>query len=107
MPFARLVKGYFKDTLPKEEIYPIAVAHIDCDLYSSTVEVLEFLKPRLVDGALLLFDDWFCYRGRSDKGERRAWLESGLKAQEYFNYAIQGKCMIYEKEEEIKVGGTE
>ncbi|NIT13990.1 MAG: hypothetical protein GTN99_07055 [Candidatus Dadabacteria bacterium] len=107
LPFARFEKGWFKDTLPKEEIYPIAIAHIDCDIYSSTVEVLDFLKPRLVDGAVLLFDDWFCYKGRSDKGERKAWLESGLKAQEYFNYAVQGKCMIYEKCPDEKIGGTE
>ena len=99
LPFARLVKGYFSDTFPKEKPYPIAIAHIDCDIYSSTKEVLEFLDDRLIDGAVLLFDDWFCYRGRKDKGERRAFLEWKHKdnCQEYFNYAIQGKAMVFNR----------
>jgi O-methyltransferase len=96
---ARLVKGFFEDSFKDEEIYPIAIAHIDCDIYSSTVEVLKFLESRLVDGAVLLFDDWFCYKGRSDKGERGAfenWVFNSFCCQEYIPlYAIQGKAFIY------------
>jgi O-methyltransferase len=71
-----LVPGWFEDTLtataPPERI---ALAHIDCDLYSSTKVVLEYLAPRLVDGAIVVFDDWWLYRGRPDKGEQRAFAE--------------------------------
>lgn len=97
IPRARFVKGYFNESFKDEPDYPIAIAHIDCDIYSSTVDVLNFITPRLVDGAVLLWDDWFCYQGRPDKGERRAFLEWDKKdnCQDYFNYAQQGKAMIY------------
>ena len=36
----------------------IAYARVDCDLYEPTVEVLQYLTDRLVDGAILFFDDW-------------------------------------------------
>ena len=39
----------------------IALAYIDCDLYSSTMPVLEFLLPRLKNGMIIAFDDYFCW----------------------------------------------
>ena len=55
----------------------VAVAWIDCDLYESTVPVLEFLVDVLEEGAVLVFRDWYCYRGDRNQGEQRAvkeWL---------------------------------
>ncbi|RVT90698.1 hypothetical protein EOD42_23135 [Rhodovarius crocodyli] len=60
-PFLKLVKGWFCDTLPVEpaaSVRKIAYARIDGDLYSSCVDCLAYLKDRLVDGAILVFDDW-------------------------------------------------
>lgn len=75
-----------------------AVVHIDCDLYSSARDVLQFVEPHLVEGSLILFDDWFCYRGRRDKGVRGAfekWLmTSGWAAEEYFRYDWPCICFI-------------
>jgi hypothetical protein len=67
--------GPFADTLPAA--FPavhrqVALAHFDCDLYESTRDALAALAPVLQDGALLLFDDWFHYRGHPEKGEARA-----------------------------------
>lgn len=59
-----LVAGLFADTLPRwleEHDGPIRFAHIDCDLYDSTRDVLRAIGPRLVAGSVLLFDelvDW-------------------------------------------------
>ena len=56
-----LVIGLFEDTLPpflashSDEL--VAFAHIDCDLYSSTKTVLDCLKPRLMKGSILSFDE--------------------------------------------------
>ncbi len=73
---AVLVPGWFDATLtPESAPESIALAHIDCDLYASTKVVLEFLAPRLVDGAIVVFDDWWLYRGRPDRGEQRAFAE--------------------------------
>ena len=46
----------------------VGLVHIDVDLYSSTVEVLEFVKPLLVKGSVLVFDDWYCFPPGSTKG---------------------------------------
>lgn len=76
------IPGWFNVTLsPKikdeHRLTRVAVAWIDCDLYESTVPVLEFLVDILEEGAILVFRDWYCYRGDRNQGEQRAvkeWL---------------------------------
>lgn len=78
-----IVKGWFDETLKSDNpqtsvLEKVAAAWIDCDLYESTVPVLDFLTNRLSVGSVLLFDDWRCYRNLSDFGQQRAcreWLE--------------------------------
>ena len=55
-----LVEGWFSETLPavRDRISQVAFARVDCDLYSSTVDVFDFLSDRLVNGAIVYFDDW-------------------------------------------------
>jgi hypothetical protein len=73
-PYVHLVKGWFSDTLkcaPATQVERISYARIDCDLYSPTIECLDYLADRLVDGAILVFDDWtYCL----DKGETMAFF---------------------------------
>jgi hypothetical protein len=70
------VEGYFEESLPR--LGPdgppcdIALAYIDCDLYSSTVSVLEFLEPRLKHGMIVAFDDYYCWTDCNVSGERAA-----------------------------------
>src|SRR5262245_55417515 len=75
----RIIPGWFKDSLPS--IPPrtrFAMVHLDCDLYSSTAEVLEHLFSRrhVAEGAMLFFDDWNCNRSSPQMGQRRAWREA-------------------------------
>ncbi len=55
-------KGFFKDSLNTtndlREINKIKFAFIDCDLYISAIEPMEFLKTRLVKGSYLMIDDF-------------------------------------------------
>lgn len=56
----QLVVGLFRDTLPgflAEHEDPVAFAHMDADLYSSTKFVLDRLKDRFVPGTILAFDE--------------------------------------------------
>jgi O-methyltransferase len=74
------VKGFYDVSLTnslKEKLLPIkaAVIYIDCDLYSSTVPVLEWIRDFLQIGTIIVFDDWFCFNGDPSKGEKRAWFE--------------------------------
>ncbi len=73
------VPGFYEDSLPPlgdtSPPLDIALAYIDCDLYSSTVSVLDFLEPRLKHGMILAFDDYFCFSADALSGERLAFEE--------------------------------
>lgn len=80
-----LVQGWFDRTLPiflEQTQGQVGFVHIDCDLYSSTKTILELLKDRLRDGAVLVFDEYFNYPGW-EQHEYKAFAEfiaeSGLK----------------------------
>ena len=73
-----VVEGYYSDTLVRTDIaFPedIALAYIDCDLYTSTRDVLDWLAPRLKHGMILAFDDYFCWSATQVSGERAAFAE--------------------------------
>jgi predicted O-methyltransferase YrrM len=60
-----LHKGWFEQTLPAFlAAHPddrVAFLHVDCDIYSSTVTVLQTLAPQLRAGTVLVFDEYFNY----------------------------------------------
>jgi Methyltransferase domain len=61
-----LHRGYFDQSLPKwlaDHPGPVAFIHIDCDIYSSTKTILDLLGPRLANGTVILFDEYFNYPG--------------------------------------------
>jgi len=53
----------------------VSICVIDCDVYESCVEVLNFIKPHLRNGSILLFDDYNCFLEDDNHGERRALSE--------------------------------
>ena len=70
----RIVKGFFDKSLTPElaaEVGRVSLAHLDADLYESTVTVLDWLTPLLGPGSLLLFDEFL----GEDPAEARAFLE--------------------------------
>lgn len=95
-----ITPGFFDETLPKAKAETdIAVAWIDCDLYESTVPVLNWLSDKLVDGAVICFDDWYSFNGRPDKGEQLAcseWLEANpeLSLVPYREFHWAGKSFL-------------
>jgi hypothetical protein len=75
-----LIPGYFERSLTPQaierlEIRRVGVAMIDCDLYSSTVEVLRFLDPLIAEKTVLIMDDWNCFAADESRGQRRAMRE--------------------------------
>jgi O-methyltransferase len=82
MPREKLVtvKGFYDQSLNeavKKRFLPqrATVLYVDCDLYQSTVPVLEFAKDFFQKGTVLVFDDWFCFYGDPQRGQRRAFAE--------------------------------
>jgi O-methyltransferase len=52
------LKGWFADTLATAPIDEIAVLRLDGDMYSSTMDALEPLYPRLSPGGFVIIDDF-------------------------------------------------
>ena len=74
------VKGFFSDSLTEANrvrlgIERIAVAHIDSDLCESARLALAFITPALQNGTVIIFDEWFAYRGHPLMGEQLAFRE--------------------------------
>ncbi len=62
-----LLKGWFTNTLPSfldKLDEPIAMVHVDCDIYSSTVDVFSLLHTHnhLAPGLIIAFDEIINYR---------------------------------------------
>jgi O-methyltransferase len=89
-----LIPGWFSATCnaataQRHHIRKASVIMVDCDIYTSTKEALEFCAPLITDRALLLFDDWHTGDlAAKHLGERKAfeeWLAaSGLFTAEPF-----------------------
>lgn len=59
-----IIEGYYETSLTADlqsKMPKIGLLHVDVDLYSSTKDLLKFVKPLLVNGSLILFDDWYCF----------------------------------------------
>lgn len=98
-------RGFFSDTLTQPLTTKAAVVHVDCDLYDSTIQVLEGLSHWNVfqDGCVLMFDDWNLNRANPDFGERRAFREflesqNRFTATPFFSYGFNGSVFfLHEK----------
>jgi len=97
----RFHKGLFCDSIPKfkktvRKDQCLAYANIDCDLYSSTLDILENLHGRVVPGTMLLFDEYLCHATwRQD--EFRAWRECCRKfgwQYEYIGFSLVTKQTV-------------
>lgn len=103
----RVIPGYYDQTLSdgaSEQELPnnICLAYIDCDLYSSTVTVLNFLRPRLKHGMILAFDDYYCWSNTQVSGERRALMEFlsdnvDWRLVPYVQYGWNGMSFVVER----------
>lgn len=83
-----IVDGWFSDTLHDNDylIEKLAgkktgILHIDCDIYSSTIEVYEFMLQNnlLCEGSIIIYDDWGSYLMKNlnkfENGESKAHLD--------------------------------
>jgi len=99
-----LVPGFYEQSLNDGQHaaltgHKAAIVYIDCDLYESTVAVLRFIEPYLINATVICFDDFYCYAARPDKGEQRAiamFLEMHptIKFQRYLTYSPSGQSFI-------------
>lgn len=77
-PNGHLVKGWYDESVP--QFFSgwsgrIAILHIDCDLYSSTVVALKYALEHCGLGTVVIFDEFYNYPG-FELHEWRAWREA-------------------------------
>lgn len=83
-----LIEGFFHESLTTElkKKHPfkrVAVAFIDCDLYSSTKDVLSWLTSLVAENSVLLFDDWYTFGTGPELGQQKAFREFLEKNPQY------------------------
>ena len=90
LPEKNIIKGFYNQSLTKQLAQglprKVGFVHIDVDLYSSTVTVLEFIKDHLANGTVVLFDDWYCFPPGKEMGEKKA-LKEFLKKYPQFQFS--------------------
>jgi hypothetical protein len=90
--------GWFDQTLPsfvqEQGSRPVQLLHVDCDLYSSTVTILDNLKNNIVPGTVIIFDEYMNYPGWQ-LDEFRAWQE--FVAQHKIRYEYIGRVSRHQK----------
>jgi O-methyltransferase len=103
------VPGFFEESLKPDNsrlanLHKAAIVWVDCDLFSSTVCVLNFLSNYLQHGSLIVFDDYFCYRADPNAGEARAfreWLDKHreFSAVELMRFSWHGNSFVIHRED--------
>ncbi len=92
----KLIKGFFKSTLSDflaEHRDAISFMHIDCDLYSSTVDILSAAKDKLKCGTIIVFDEYFNYPNWKNH-EHKAFKEFCEKFDVKFEYISIGHQQV-------------
>lgn len=105
----RTVPGLYADTLaptaPGERPQAVAFAYVDCDLHSSTTDVLTFLEPRLRPSAVVAFDDYYCFGPDGPSGERLAAAEhfasSRWRLVPYVQFGWGGMSFVVERRDAV------
>jgi O-methyltransferase len=95
-----LVKGWYSDTLTptliqQHKICKASIIMIDCDLYVSAVDSLNFCSSLIKDVSVVVFDDW----SEEDNGERKAFREfletnPHLESKDFGEYKPAGKLFV-------------
>ena len=100
----RIVEGFYKNTIANKttkdlNIDKARVVLIDCDLKDSARLALEFIKPSIQEGTIILFDDFVFYKGNKNKGEYGAFMDFQKKHPEMlfrriFDYGYGSRAFI-------------
>lgn len=104
-PHVKLIKGYFEETTTTPEAKDIygknlcAIVFIDCDLMHPSIVALEYVRPILQKGSIIILDDYFAYKGDENlgtSGALRTFLQSHptIKVREFADYGYGGKSFV-------------
>jgi O-methyltransferase len=99
-----LIDGFFNDSLvpslkTEYNMKSVLLALIDCDLYASTSDVMFFLEGLIDKNTILILDDWNCFDGDNNRGQRRAVREfldrsDRWRLEDWFSYGDYGQVFL-------------
>lgn len=84
----KLYRGLFGESLPqllRDDARTVSFLHIDCDLYTSTMDIFDLISSRLCPGTVIVFDEYFNYPGW-EQHEHRALIEASKRSGFTFDY---------------------
>lgn len=97
-------QGFFSEIMTNQgndlmELQPAAIINLDCDLYSSARDALNIVGPKLIQGSVILADDWNTFAADRKSGERKALSEfleehSDIDFETWFTYQHVGQAFI-------------
>lgn len=98
----KLVPGFFCDTLLMGPgsfgIEKASIIFVDSDTYSSSSEALTFCENIVQLGTFIILDDYFSFKGSSEKGVTKAFGEfienTGIKVRKVFTYGMGGAVFV-------------
>lgn len=99
------VKGWYEDTLNPDTIKnlglgKLGIVFVDCDTYSSSKAVLDFIAPLITEPAIICLDDWklndLDIKGMGEYRSFNEFLETNphLKAKEIKSYNRKSKSFL-------------
>jgi len=99
------IKGWYNKTLTPEIVKQYAIVNlgivfIDCDTYSSSKSVLDFIGPLITSPCILCFDDWklndLDIKGMGEYKSFNEFLDvnTHLKAKEISSHNRKSKCFL-------------
>lgn len=98
-PNVKLIKGWFDQSVPQflaTTDRTMSFVHVDCDTGEATEELLGVLGSRIRVGTVLVFDEYFGYRGWKS-GEYRAWQDfvaaNGVTYQ-YLGFSVEQVSLV-------------
>ena len=83
--------GWFAESIPlftredQEHQKPIRLLHIDCDLYSSTKDILENIRTQIIPKTIIVFDEYIM-NPKWQEDEFKAWQEFHAKYSLSYRY---------------------
>ncbi|WP_414899686.1 TylF/MycF/NovP-related O-methyltransferase [Rhizobium cremeum] len=95
---AKLIRGFFVDTLPTLEETRYDFVNIDCDLYAPHIECLEYFYPKMNPGGIIFFDDYHSHDFPMAKDAIDKFLEDKPEILLHLRFGPEGtnhtKCYI-------------
>tara|TARA_E500000178_G_C16834858_1_gene667808 strand:- start:102 stop:863 length:762 start_codon:yes stop_codon:yes gene_type:complete len=82
--FVEIYKGWIPEKFYLIKDKKFSFIHLDVDLYEPTLNSLKFFYPRLVNGGIIVCDD---YNSKSFNGSKKAWDEFFEKNNSKFNFS--------------------